>query len=156
MHNRDWKWKPIDWEENNRGCWICISHKPNYKNQVQFQFNGRKQNLSRIIYSELIGEIPPDLVVRHKCDDPMCINPCHLELGTVKENNWDKLRNGTWQNGENNGQHKLTQKQVDEIRCSLLFSQKYLGKLYGVDRKTIREIIEGKTWRGIPSRNGSV
>jgi hypothetical protein len=57
----------------------------------------------RKIYEECYGSIPEGLVVRHKCDNPPCVNPNHLELGTTRQNNEDRVRRG--RDGNSNKTH---------------------------------------------------
>jgi hypothetical protein len=46
-------------------------------------------NTTRLVYQECFGEIPEGRIVRHKCDNMYCINPEHLELGTIRDNMMD-------------------------------------------------------------------
>ncbi len=55
---------------------------------------GKMERAHRVAYRLGVGEIPTALVVRHKCDNPTCCNPGHLELGTVADNNADRDRRG--------------------------------------------------------------
>lgn len=59
-----------------------------------FWYNGRTERASRALWKIVYGEIPEGLIVRHKCDNPTCLNLDHLELGTPKENTQDALERG--------------------------------------------------------------
>jgi hypothetical protein len=113
-----------------------------------FHFQGKRIIASRFAWILTYGEIPPGMCVLHKCDNPSCVNPRHLFLGTQKDNMHDAVLK--WRkSGPHNGRTKLTWPQVDAIR--LLFksgwSTRKLAKLFGVDHKTIWQIRAGKTWR---------
>ena len=56
--------------------------------------NKRPSPASRVSYQLHVGEIPKGLVVRHKCDNPACVAPHHLEVGTKKENTQDMVLRG--------------------------------------------------------------
>jgi len=58
----------------------------------QFHLRGRMALAHRVAYELTYGPIPPGLVVRHLCHEPLCVNPDHLLLGTVAENNQDRAR----------------------------------------------------------------
>ena len=120
-----------------------------------------------------VGPIPDGLMVCHRCDNPACVNPAHLFLGTQFDNMRDmtvkgrdgahthpeiiKHGNDHWSHkhpeklahGEKSGQSKLTQAQVDEIRVLVKSGvmQKDLAPRYGVIPDTISRIIRGATWR---------
>lgn len=74
-------------EVSNNGCWEVVSHKPDSSGYGQY----KKKRTHVLMYEKYIGEIPKGMVIRHKCDNPICCNPFHLEIGTQKENNHDKL-----------------------------------------------------------------
>jgi hypothetical protein len=52
-------------------------------------YKGKIYKISRLIYEEFTGIAPGDLWVLHKCDNPGCINPNHLYLGTARDNRKD-------------------------------------------------------------------
>lgn len=95
-------------------------------------------------------KVPQGFVVRHKCDNPPCVNPNHLELGTHKDNKRDQLDRGrfTPQLGEAHGCAKLTETQVLEIRTLVgHVSRRRLAELYRVSLPTIQAIVSGRLWK---------
>ena len=99
---------------------------------------------------------PPDNLRKnalHKCKlSRKCCNPAHLYWGTHKENGEDKVKDGTSARGETNGDSKLTEEQVLEIRKKYV-PRKYpltkLAKEYKVAKSTILKIVNRKTWTHI-------
>ena len=87
--------KPITWKELENGCWECTSHGKVGRGYAQIKPYGEKRTLvTRYLYEQLFGEIPDGMVVMHKCDNPKCINPEHLKLGTYADNVEDmKVKN---------------------------------------------------------------
>lgn len=142
------KTREIKYDINDKGCFVCTSHINSRLGYPEITVNKNRWRMNRYIYTINKGEIPKGLIVRHTCDNPKCINPDHLIIGTYSDNNWDRtLRNRNNDiNGEKNGQAKLTEKQVIEILNSKLSTSK-LGKLYGVTRITIGSIKRKKLWK---------
>lgn len=100
------------------------------------------------------GTIPDGLVIRHKCDNPPCINPDHLELGTHKDNCHDAWKRGRGcpPRGERAGNHVLTAKQVKEIKQKIISgisTQLQIAAQYGVKKSTINAIRSGTSWSTI-------
>jgi len=90
---REKKMKEITWDVNGFGCWICNSHAKDQAGYPKTCFNGKTTSISRIMYQKYKGEIPTGLFVLHDCpggDNPGCINPEHLRVGTHQENMNDK------------------------------------------------------------------
>lgn len=94
------------------------------------------------------GPIPEKLCVLHRCDNPPCVNPDHLFLGTKAENNADCWLKNRHQHGERHYLSLLKQKDIPGIRelLSRGFSIGRVAKLFGVARSTIQAIKEGRTW----------
>ncbi len=102
----------------------------------------------RLSYSINKGPIPDGYVVRHKCDNPSCINPEHLEVGTQADNIADKVSRGRQARGSGAGRAILTEESVREIRSSPLKVSE-LSTLYGVSVVSIRNILRRKTWQHV-------
>lgn len=116
---------------------------------------GAKQKLvHRLSYEIHKGQIPEGMVVMHKCDNPRCVNPDHLEAGTQSQNIKDAFARGRKMNlpsgvkGEACGASKLMEADVLNIRESKLSFSK-LAAAYGVNKSTIERIKYRKTWRHI-------
>ena len=97
------------------------------------------------------GPIPDGLIVRHKCDNPICCNPEHLELGTYQQNTQDMIQRGRNcpPRGERSYQHRLTRVQVSHIKYAInegLATQAELGRKYHVSHQTIHAIRCETTW----------
>lgn len=111
--------------------------------------NGKVRRLHLIAYEEAKGPIPKGLVVRHKCDNPSCYNPDHLELGTRADNVKDRDVRGRTAKGVKVGCAKLTPEIVSEAKrlyASGGWTHRSLGEKYGVGHRTIARAIGGSTW----------
>ncbi len=131
-------------------CHNWIKGKSHNYGQVQYQNIAYPAHRLSWIFKH--GSISEDLLVCHKCDNPSCINPNHLFLGTQKDNMQDCIDKGRFNRpkGEQHGSSKLTWKKVEEIRS--LFSDKIhnqtkLSKMYNVNQKTISSIVHYKLWK---------
>lgn len=119
---------------------------------------GKEARAHRISWEIKNGEIPAGQCVLHKCDNPPCVNPDHLFLGTKYENIQDATRKGRQTSalkGEDHTTAKLTNDQVHEIRH--LYKSRTpgrsgpaLAKIYGVNHHTITDIARGVKWSHLP------
>lgn len=127
------------------GCWQWRSHtdKDGYGVLPGAHQNTRAHRLSYEIH---IGQIPEGLIVCHHCDNPGCVNPDHLFVGTSKDNAQDALQKRRNYVGEKNGRSKLTAENVKEILNSSLNGQQLADK-FGVTRSTINNVRKGTTWQ---------
>jgi hypothetical protein len=129
---------------------------------------GRVLRANRVAYELANGPIPSGLEVRHACDNPPCVNPKHLVLGTHAQNMADMAKRGRsarWgkvrgeqhplrrnpelaARGERTAAAKLTEQSVREIRASSESNMK-LARKYGVNKRAIQFVRQGKTWRHV-------
>ncbi|GGF73087.1 hypothetical protein GCM10010912_17860 [Paenibacillus albidus] len=143
--------KKLDFEVNEGGCFIVTSHRLNKDGYGHFRHQGIEHRAHRFVYQECFGEIPDGLVVRHKCDNPSCINPEHLELGTPKENMHDAIQRKRNAYGVRNGSSTIDDKMARNIKSMLKEGEptrKIMNEL-SVSLKTVRLIREGKSWKHV-------
>ena len=117
----------------------------------QVVLSKKKWTSHRLFYSAFVGPIPEGMLVCHKCDNPSCVNPEHLFLGTHLDNNRDCYAKGRMPLRYGHlatNVAKLTETQAKHIKYSDLAS-KELVALYGVNQSQISRIRSGKTWKNI-------
>ena len=98
-----------------------------------------------------VGRIPDGLVVRHLCNNPSCVEPKHLMVGTQADNIRDAMIARRHVHGGTHGCAKLTEQDVCNIRLSREegISEKDLATIYKVDRKTINNIVRYQNWKHV-------
>lgn len=116
----------------------------------------RRRGAHRVIYEIVNGPIPEGLNVLHKCDNPTCVNPEHLFLGTQADNIQDCVVKGRHRysletarrRGEDHHKSKLTWEIVDEIRKGVKTGkqEKYYADKYSVSDSTISLVVQNKGW----------
>ena len=141
--------REVTYKVTESGCWECTSHHNRVRGYPEIRINGKKMRLSRYIYSKhhhISLESMQGLVVMHTCDNPKCINPNHLKLGTDYDNMQDRNKKMRQMHGEGHYRATLTEDDVRAIRKSNKTSIE-LGKLYGVAHATIRNVRLRRSWR---------
>jgi uncharacterized protein (DUF433 family) len=88
------------------------------------------------------------LLIRHRCDNPPCVNPGHLEVGTPADNAADMVSRSRQARGSRKPTSKLTETQVTEIirRVAAGELHRVVAADYGVSRPTISRIVNRKGW----------
>lgn len=136
------------------GCWEWTGRR--FRDGYgEFNFgDGRRSVAHRAAWELLRGPIPDGLYVCHRCDNPPCVNPDHLFLGTAKDNERDKESKGRRESraGENNGNAALTEGQVHAVRAAAARgdADEVIGERYGVAAATVRGIRTGRDWKSVP------
>ena len=126
------------------GCWIWIgSLSP--KGYGKLQIGNHHYRAHRVSYYVYNGEFDDALLVMHKCDNPSCVNPDHLTLGTNADNMKDKADKKRSAAGANHGMAKLSadeREQVKDLLKCRLFSYRKIGEFYDVTVGSIMTVVK--------------
>ena len=163
--------------EKTEDCWLWTGARDRkgygkFSMGSQYKPDGSRRNsmvsAHRFSYELAYGPIPPHdsfhgLCVLHSCDNPSCVNPAHLSLGTNKDNVHDMDRKGRRRNGQLCGQDHhgavLTEENVREIVRKHRedgVTQLSLSKEFGVSHSTINHIFTGRLWAHLGLSNKSI
>lgn len=143
-------WEKVD-KKSSDECWEWIA-----SIQADGYGNFKGKLAHRVSWELANGEIIKGLCVCHKCDNPACVNPNHLFLGTQLDNMRDMVSKGRGHDhhGENNPKAKLTEKDVFQIHRlkNSGVSNREIANDFGVTSTTISYILAGKTWISVFNR----
>lgn len=142
-------WSKVSMPINQDDCWEWTG--ATRRGYGVMGAHRRSLYVHRISWWLAYGEIPDGLFVCHKCDNPKCVNPSHLFLGTTQDNTQDKVNKGRQHRpkGELSGTHKLTQVQVDYIRERYAqggITQRKLAAEFGVKQQCISRVVKRLRW----------
>ncbi len=115
----------------------------------QIKLDGEKVLAHRIALERRLGRlIKPGFCSLHHCDNPPCCNPTHLFEGTQAENNRDAANKCRTAHGAQNGNAKLIEADIREIRQRAHRGelQRVLAGVFEIDRSNISKIVLGKRW----------
>ena len=138
-------------------CWLWTGTH-NRAGYGHFKAGGRQHTATRWLWQTWFGEIPEGLFVLHHCDNPPCVNPEHLWLGSAQDNSNDMKAKGRhrvvrpenpyYPNGQRHGVAKLTDSQAQEIADRRRNGEisKALAAEFGVHCNTIYRIHSGRGW----------
>ena len=127
------------------GCFNWIGTKTD-GGYGKLHVNGKKCRAHRVAYELHIGPIPPGRWVLHRCDNPACMNPEHLFLGTCQDNVSDRDSKDRQAKGAKVSNTKLTDQDVLDMRASSK-SISELAADYGMSYGHVSKILLGREWR---------
>lgn len=157
------------------GCHLWLGSVSGGMGYGTMRVDGKNQRAHRLAWSALNGTIPPKMLICHRCDNPHCINPDHLFLGTYKDNNSDRRskRRDHWfvrpelaaeqlgkarkvaaknaARGERVSTAKLTSFQVREIKEAVLNGEKQraVAARFNISQTVVCHIATKKRWRHV-------
>lgn len=112
-------------------------------------YTGRSMAAHRAAWLLFRGAIPTDQNVCHSCDNPPCVNPAHLFLGTQRDNVQDSVAKGRWPSGASKENAKLTSEQVRQIRERFPdsgLSQRAFAARLGINSSSLSRLLAGKSY----------
>ena len=134
-------------EESSTGCrvWTAALTTTGYG---AIRHGNRMRKAHSLMWEVHHGPIPEGMVIRHTCDNPLCVNIDHLLLGTQQDNLRDCVARGRSNRGSKHGMSKLTEEQVIEIRhqVSAGARQRDVAGRFGVSQATVSDICRRKSW----------
>jgi hypothetical protein len=145
-------WSRVD--RSGDGCWLWQGTIGN-RGYGRTSYQNRTIGAHRLAWIYARGHIPDGQVVCHRCDNPPCVRPDHLFLGTFADNSADMVRKGRAVNGPKGVTHpfaKFTEDQVREIRrryASADVSTHQLAREYGVGAMTIWRVATHRSYRSV-------
>lgn len=143
-------WEKVE-KNNQDNCWLWKASLSTGGYGRCSVGDGIWENAHRVSYRINKGDIPDNLVVRHKCDVRNCVNPNHLEIGTMKDNTQDMIKRGRHKfitpspkPGELNPMSKLSNQNRKDIYnlVSAGRRRKSIAEDFGISRQTVDNIMK--------------
>ena len=140
--------------QKSDGCWLWLGarDKDGYGLATMHR-DGRSilRRATRVAYELACGQLLPGRLVCHSCDNPPCVRPSHLFLGTYGDNAQDAQAKGRVARGTRNTNNKLTESQVVSIRRSFAegIARPVLAREYGISWQTVDSIVKRRLWRHV-------
>ena len=142
--------KQLECRVTKGGCWEVVSHCCNQWGYPMITRRGRRLQPHRLLWAEKNGPVPRGMFICHTCDNPRCINPDHLFLGSHQDNMADMRSKGRSadHSGEKNNNAILDWPSVRQIRWRYEMGEpvSVLADDHNVAVRTVQHVVSGRTW----------
>ncbi len=116
-----------------------------YIKQIDNTMTAHKVSFIITHHFDISDDIPDEIVIRHTCNNPICVNPKHLKLGTYQNNSSDMVESGNSLHGSKNPKASLTSEQVKEARekwSTGEYSIREIGEIFNVSENVMRAVVK--------------
>lgn len=152
-------YKQVHIPTEQSACWVwkgAVMRRPSSPNYGSIKSNGKTLLAHRASFELHKHAIPDGMMVCHTCDNPLCVNPGHLVLGTHAENMRDRDTKRRLAHGERHGNAILTDSVVAEMRA--LFEsgirQVELARRFGTSQTNVSDVVRYRRWRHVRPKTG--
>jgi len=147
IHGMTLKERILDTVVKENGCWIWLGSVSKKTGRPRLKYKCKTTSAHRVAFIAFNGEIPKGLMVLHKCDNKMCVNPDHLYAGTHKDNMWDRRVRGIAGKRALHHKAKLTEESIRFIRNYSDLTATELASKLGVCISTVCRVRNMATWK---------
>lgn len=143
-------WMKVVRPEDPAACWVWVGAKDG-TGYGRLNLPSLSRSAHRAVFALLGKPVPKGVVVCHRCDNPACVNPDHLFLGSMADNQADMARKNRSAHGSKSPHAKLTEADVRRVIAMREAGLQHgeIATAVGVHRVTVTDILSGRTWRRV-------
>ena len=147
MKLEDRFWSKVD---KSGDCWIWTANR-NAKGYGFFKIGSVNSLAHRVSYDLCVGEIPDGMLCLHRCDNPPCVNPKHLWIGSNQQNMDDMKRKGRQAKGIKNRKALISPDIAKDIRVRYASGERQcdIASDLGVRPRLVHDVVVNRTWVGV-------
>jgi hypothetical protein len=155
-------YRKLQYKINENGCWVVTNFFVNKDGYTHVKRYNKRIGSHRWVYENFYKtSIPKGKVVRHKCDNPTCINPEHLEIGTQTQNTRDTAQRNRTAKGQAVGTANLTKEEYETIKQLIKkgYTRNAIKDLTGRNAFIVQKIADNVHWSCKvydPTRRGKI